>query len=48
MSAKFKNNSPIYAVVIIYLLYTRIINRLEKYSNADIFLYIFNIFEADD
>lgn len=37
MSAKFKNDSPIYAILITHLLYTLAINRLEKYSNASLF-----------
>lgn len=37
MSAKFKNDSPIYAILITHLLYILAINRLEKYSNASLF-----------
>lgn len=37
MSATFKNDSPIYAILITHLLYTLAINRLEKYSNASLF-----------
>lgn len=41
MSAKFENDSPIYGEIIIHLLYTRTINRLQKFLNADRLLIVF-------